>query len=120
MPALISATGSRSVSANALVLQAIQAPPSENGIFYYGPNEASIPFGNGTQCVDGSIIFRLPVETSDVNGELTHSLDITSPPYGPGQIFAGATWKFQAWFRDSTAGAGQFDFSDGLSITFTP
>ena len=49
-------------------------------------------------------------------GTLSHALDLTNLP-GTGQIAAGSTWNFQAWFR---VGAGQFDLSDGLEVSFVP
>ena len=39
---------------------------------------------------------------------------------GGGQIQAGATWNFQAWYRDPAGGPSGFNLSDGLGITFCP
>jgi hypothetical protein len=31
---------------------------------------------------------------------------------------AGDTWHFQGWYRDTPAGSGQSNFTNGLSVTF--
>jgi hypothetical protein len=49
---------------------------------------------------------------------LSHALDFGNPPALSGQITAGSTWHFQAWFRDPGAGGAFFDLSNGLTITF--
>ncbi|MCA9000357.1 MAG: hypothetical protein KDB61_00440 [Planctomycetes bacterium] len=42
----------------------------------------------------------------------------TIPDTTPITILAGDTWHFQGWYRDTPAGAGQSNFSNGLSVTF--
>jgi hypothetical protein len=110
--------GSASVAANNLVLQAFFCPPSTNGIFFYGPQQTQAPLGNGNICITGGT-FRLPAVATDAGGTASHALDITSPPPG-GQITAGSIWHFQFWFRDIPAGGSQFNFSNGLKVTFCP
>jgi len=119
-PALISATGSASVSANDIVLTT-QPVPNQPGIFFYGPDQVAAPFGNGTLCVGpGALgIARLPVENASGN-VITHVLDNTMSPSVPTQIDPGETWNFSTWFRDPAAGGAFFNLSDGLEITFTP
>lgn len=116
--ATMSASGTTSVAANGLELAAGPVPNGETGIFYYGPNQLQIPFGNGTRCV-GGFIGRLPVTTT-AGGQLTSTLDVTSPPNLAVQVTPGSTWFFQAWFRDMAAGGSNFDLSDGLEVSFTP
>jgi hypothetical protein len=119
---LIRGGGTRSVAANDLSLFAGPMAPAEPGIFYYGPNEIQVAFGNGFRCIGGGVgqIFRLfPFAVASPNGELAYTLDLTSPPPG-GQVVAGSTWKFQAWFRDPAGGGAGFNLSDGLSLSFTP
>jgi len=120
--AQISATGCNSVAADDLVLQAGPVPAGEPGLFYYGPNELNITFGNGVRCVGGPSgqVFRLfPILTASSGGTFTRPLNIAGLPTG-GEIDPGTTWKFQAWFRDPAGGGAGFDLSDGLSVTFTP
>ncbi|MCA9000927.1 MAG: hypothetical protein KDB61_03320 [Planctomycetes bacterium] len=42
----------------------------------------------------------------------------TIPGTVPFAILAGDTWHFQGWYRDTPAGVGQSNFSNGLSVTF--
>ncbi len=114
-PAAISASGSASVAANDLLLSA-EPVPNQPGIFFYGPQQTSVPFGNGTLCIAGQI-GRLDVVNATGN-VMTFLLDNTSPPSAATQITAGSTWNFQAWFRDPAAGGAFFDLSDGLSVVF--
>jgi hypothetical protein len=72
--------------------------------------------GNGTLCLAGQIA-RLDVVNATGNG-MTFLVDNTSPPSAATQITPGATWNFQAWFRDPAAGGAFFDLSDGLSVVF--
>ncbi|TDJ75675.1 MAG: hypothetical protein E2O39_03945 [Planctomycetota bacterium] len=81
--------------------------------------QAQVPFGNGFRCVDG-MFSRLDVETADASGVLEHLVDFTNPPTASGQIVAGATWNFQAWYRDPAAGPAFFNLSDGLNVVFVP
>ncbi len=117
LPATITASGSTSVAANDLVLRA-EYVPNQPGVFFYGPLQTSVPFGNGTLCITGQV-GRLDVVNANGN-VMTFALDNTSPPSAPTQIMPGSTWNFQAWFRDPGAGGAFFDLSDGLSVTFGP
>ena len=116
--ALIQGTGSASIAANDLGLAAAPLPKNKSGLFFYGPNQIQIVFGNGFRCVGGAL-HRLPVLNSGPSGELVFPVDYGSLPAG-GQIVAGATWNFQAWFRDPAAGGAFFDTSDAISILFVP
>jgi hypothetical protein len=114
--AQISATGSLSVSANDTTLVSIGLPPAQFGLFYYGPNQIEVPFGNGFRCVGGQV-FRLGIQMSDGAGTMTRFLDMTALPSG-GDIEAGDTWNFQCWYRDPMGGGAAFNLSDALSIHF--
>jgi hypothetical protein len=114
-PASISAVGSSSVSANDLTLVA-QPVPNQPGLFFYGPQQISAPFGNGTLCITG-VVGRLDVVNATGN-VMTHLLDNASPPSAATQIISGSTWNFQAWFRDPAAGGAFFNLSDGLEVVF--
>ena len=114
--AQIYSSGSNSIAANDLVLGASPVPVSQFGIFYYGPNEIEVPFGNGVRCVGGGVT-RLPVEQSDNFFNIMHSVDNSSAPHS-NNITPGSTWKFQCWFRDPPAGGSTFNLSTALSVTF--
>ena len=115
-PAVITAYGSTSVSANNLILTAAEVPPAANAIFYYGPGQAQLPLGDGFICVGGNT-FRLPVIGADGAGFLQFQPDLTDMPGG--SFVAGATWNFSAWYRD-TGSVPPFNLSDGVEITLTP
>ncbi|MCC6409351.1 MAG: FG-GAP repeat protein [Planctomycetes bacterium] len=120
----ITYTGSLSTGANTFTLHAQNLPPNKQGVFFYGPVSAQVPFGNGWACVlGGSIgVFRLnPSAPADTNGHLSRHVDFTVAPAGsgPGTIAPGSTWYFQCWYRDPGVGAG-YDLTDGLRVVFCP
>ena len=115
----ISHNGSTSVSANDLRLVAVAVPPSQFGLFYYGPNQTQTAFGDGYRCISGAVN-RLGVEQISSWGDVFTDLDITSPPQPSGQITDGSTSNFQFWFRDPSHGSAGFNLSDALSVTFCP
>ncbi|NUP95427.1 MAG: hypothetical protein HUU28_04610 [Planctomycetaceae bacterium] len=115
--ALMSASGSTSVSANNLVLSASVVPAQTSGLFLYGTSTSLLPFGNGFKCV-GSPTRRLPVTAANATS-LVHAVDLTSGS-ASGVITSGTTWYFQAWFRDNAAGGSSTGLSDGLRLTFLP
>ena len=117
-PALMSATGTRSVAANDVVLRAEPLPANKSGLFFYGPNQIQVPFGNGNRCV-GGMLFRRPTTASDAAGVLAQPLDLTALAPA-GAILPGSSWNFQAWFRDPAAGGALFNLSDGYHVAFIP
>ncbi|TDJ79666.1 MAG: hypothetical protein E2O39_00605 [Planctomycetota bacterium] len=121
--ALIRTSGSTDIAANDLTLFASAVPPSQFGLFFYGPAQSETPFGNGFLCVaaGGLGLFRLqPPLAIDLVGEASRPVDYTAPPEPEGQITAGSTWHFQFWYRDPAAGGAAFNLSHGLSVTFCP
>ncbi len=114
LPAVIRFEGSTSVAADDLVLVASPVP-NQPGIFYFGPNQLELPFGNGYRCVGGALV-RLPV-TFPSSGELRHALDVAAHS---GLLVAGSVWNFQAWFRDPQAGGALFNLSDGMRLEMCP
>jgi len=123
--AQMGSSGSTSLAANDLVLSVNGALPNKPGLFYYGPAQASAPFGDGTRCVGagGVGIFRLPpVQIADSLGTVTRAFDLSAPPAssGAGMISEGETWYFQYWYRDVAAGGAGFNLSDGLAVDFCP
>jgi len=115
--ALMGTSGSQSVASNTFGLFANGLPPTRNGIFFYGPGQASSAFGNGTLCI-GGIVQRLDVVQADVFGIASFAVDLTAPPTAAGQITSGSTWNFQHWYRDPAAGGASFNLSDALAVTF--
>jgi hypothetical protein len=50
---------------------------------------------------------------------LSRAIDLNAPPLA-GRLLPGATWNFQAWFRDPGAGSAGFNSSTALSILVEP
>ncbi|MFT7676035.1 MAG: hypothetical protein ACI8QC_000001 [Planctomycetota bacterium] len=113
----ITVSGSDSVQTNNLVLSANSLPAGQFGLFYHGDAQAQVPLGNGIRCVGGSVIRILPPAQADASGNLVVALD-NSTAGGQG-ITMGVTRHFQAWYRDPAGGPAGFNFSDGISVTFT-
>ncbi|MFT5151588.1 MAG: hypothetical protein ACI841_001575, partial [Planctomycetota bacterium] len=123
----ISLTGSASVSSNNLSLTTTGGIPTQNALFFYGPEAALTPFGDGFLCVAaGSLgLHRLgPPAPFDTSGDLSRWLDLTAPPAGSGglgSIAAGSSWYFQCWYRDPFGPGGSgFNLSNGLGVSFCP
>ena len=124
-PPSAAASGSTSVSANRFTLHVAGGVPGELGLFYYGPEEVALPFGEGLRCVGAGALgtFRLnPPQPMDGQGASSRLVDFDAPPAGSGAgtILPGSTWKFQHWYRDPAGGGAGFNLSDGLSATFCP
>ena len=116
--AVITATGSTSVVDNDFTLSAGPLAATEPGIFYFGLNQISTPFGNGTRCVGGTVHRTPPVQA--VGGVMTRTLDLTDGSAASLAIAPMTTWNFQAWFRDPAGGGQGFDLSNGVEIAFLP
>jgi hypothetical protein len=116
--AVISASGSASVSANDLTLYGDNIPNNTFGLFYFGNGTANAPLGNGFRCVTvNAATTRLgPPLNSGSSGTFTRVVDLPAPMPDGSVITPGSTWYFQAWFRDGSSS----DLTDGLQIDFTP
>ena len=114
--ASISAAGSDSVAAADLTLSAGPVP-DQFGLFYFGPSQDQVAFGDGWRCITGGF-FRLQIEMAAGN-TLTHVVDFGAQP-ALTQFASGTTWNIQAWFRDPAAGGSGFNLSDGYNMTFMP
>lgn len=112
--------GTQSIAANNFTLFSTNLPGSAPGLYFFASNIVFIPFGNGLRCVDGTPIYRLPIQIVDpAFNNVALTLDFTSPPVA-GVITAGSTWRFQFWHRDTPAGGAGFNVSDALSVDFCP
>jgi hypothetical protein len=121
MPAAIGWSGSTSLFANALTLNASGAPPLKNGLFFYGSAQVNLPWGDGLRCVGGSLQ-RLAVLQTDASGAASCPLDFTQPPLssGPHALLPGSVWNFQFYFRDPLGGPAGWNSSDALEVGFCP
>jgi hypothetical protein len=114
--------GSIRISLDNFTLQAIDVPNGP-GQFFYGPEEASTPFGDGFRFVGAGQLglFRLPI-VHGVGNLATFHMPFGVPPAsaGPGHITPGSTWNFQYVFRDPSAGTFGFNTSSAVRVTFCP
>lgn len=120
--ASISMTGSAFISNNDMGLLVQGGVPNRPGLFFYGPNQINIPFGEGVRCVGGSIFRIPPAVFTDGAGSVAKVIDFNSPPLGsgPGAAIPGNNFNFQYWYRDPAGGPFGFNLSDGLNVTFGP
>ena len=114
--ALLSWSGSTRITDNDLHLECAGLPPSQFGLFYYGPTQVQVSFGDGYRCVGGST-HRFTAVSTDAAAQW---VDFTNPPSSSGEITVASTWNFQFWFRDPSANATGFNLSDALEVTFCP
>lgn len=96
----------------------VAAPvPDDVGFFVYGTERAIIPYGGQIVCVGAPLYSLRPVHAD--GGALSTQVDFLVL-LGGGTIFPSTTWYFQACFRDTPAGPGVFNGSNGLEVTFLP
>lgn len=115
--AVLSATGSAVVADDDFTLLAHGAPAGVFGIFFFGPQQAQVPFGEGVLCVGGSILrFNPPIQTDGL-GNVVRPVDLGAPP-AEGRIVPGSGWNFQFWFRDTQGGPAGFNLSSAVHVDF--
>ncbi len=131
-----------SLLGSGLHLEVDGGPPGEFGYLLVGTAamDPGMPVSNGSLCLGatGNDFFvgynvaggdQNSIGRFDASGVLENlastsstgfGFDVPStiPAAGSPAIVAGSTWHFQAWHRDTPAGVGQSNFSNGLSITF--
>ncbi|MDP6762917.1 MAG: PQQ-dependent sugar dehydrogenase [Planctomycetota bacterium] len=116
--ARISHGGTTMVSADDFELFADDAVAGQFGLFYYGPQMAEVPFGDGLRCIGGSSWRLNPPQVIDPTGHTARRVDYDAPVAPGGQLAPGDTWFFQFWYRGP--GGSGFNLSDGLGVTFCP
>jgi hypothetical protein len=121
----MSTAGTTSLTNNDLVLNVNATAPYTLGILFYGPEQTSVPGGNGMRCVDaGNLsLYRAGVRLATGTGSMSFEVDLTADPFNAGlsQVQAGSTWVFQAWYRDIGGPLGQAtNFSGAVAARFRP
>jgi hypothetical protein len=122
MVADLEMTGSMSITRNDVEVYSGQCPPGMWGQFFFGPQPASIPFGDGILCVSPFQpgLIRLPsVVQVDAAGGAEYALDFSTLGSRT-SIQPGQKWYFQFWYRDAKRGGAGYNLSDGLMVLFTP
>jgi hypothetical protein len=120
--ATFSVQGCASHGVNNLVFNVINLPHNTPGIFFYGPLQTKVPFGNGWICVAGPATRVLPSLTATASGTITYNVDLTKFPFssGSGQILPGSNWNFQYWYRDPIAPPKGYNLSNAVQVVFAP
>ena len=116
--ATIDWSGTTSVSANSATLLVSGLPSSQPGLFFYGPNEVNVSFGDGNRCVGGGLTRLNPPVFGDSAGDAQRDLDFTAYPLSSSG--AGDTLHIQCWYRDPAAQLSGFNLSDALSAVLCP
>jgi hypothetical protein len=125
--ARLTGSGTASIAADDLRIDAFLLPKNKPARFYMGGNQNQLAFGGGQLCTGfaGYSIFRFGVGTTTAGGalQLANIVSFANSefPVG-GQITAGSTWNFQGWFRDPGAcgGTSSFNTTNAYSVTFLP
>ena len=119
--ALMTSSGSNSVSAADFGLAAGNLIPSQPGLYFQGNNAVNggqgNAFGDGLRCAGGGVI-RLQVRFADAAGASATTANLVAS----GGVVAGDTKRYQLWYRDpntSPCGAS-FNLSNGVEMVFTP
>jgi len=122
--ASIAVSGMPSVILDTLTLTASPLPPGQFGIYFMGPNQIDLPFGDGRRCVGGQVFRYAPIN-SGPGGTITIGPGIAALAMSrfpvAGHIAAGQQWNFQCWYRDPSGPCGfAFNTSTGIGVAFTP
>ena len=123
---LIIGTGSASIAANNLTLEASRLPNNAFGYFLTSLTQAATPNPGGSQgilCIGGQIgRYTGPgqILNSGATGSFSLLINLTQVPTPTGFVVAavGETRNFTAWHRDAVAGNATSNFTNGLSVTF--
>ncbi|MFT7679980.1 MAG: hypothetical protein ACI8QC_003986 [Planctomycetota bacterium] len=124
--ALLTASGSGSISADDLVLSCTNLPTNRFGLMYMGPETANLPFGDGIRCVGQGVpfsLFRYSTSLIGANGTLVLGpgiVGISQNFSAAGQIQLCQTWNFQCVFRDDHAAQCNtgWNTSNAIGVTF--
>ena len=124
---VISGSGSASVAANNLTLNATSLPLNAFGYFITSATQAVTPNPGGSQgilCIGGQIgRYTGPgqIQNTGSTGSFSLLINLTQIPTPTGFVAAaaGQVRNFQAWHRDSVGGVATSNFTNGLEVTFT-
>ena len=120
--ARLTGSGVASVSADTLMLRAVNQAPVNFGLFFQANNDLSpgIVFGDGLRCAGGGLI-RLEVALAGPWGSSSTTIEIGAK----GEVTAGATRYYQSWYRDTVSppcgsGVNDFNLSNGYKVIWLP
>ncbi len=122
-------TGSPYLSTNDVRFTLFGMPPNAPMLLFHGGGTGNVPLGDGNLCIAAGAqgLFRGAVGLSGAGdppfapaaeGSITVNLDAAPYVSGASAILAGASWNFQAAYRDSTTFGTGFNFSSAVMVTF--
>jgi len=123
--AILTATGTTSVTNDNLVLTTVQMPINRPGMLVMSPNpNPAVPFWDGLRCFGGPA-FRFAFQSTGPAGTWTYGPGLSAYTTGnfppAGWILPGTTMVFQSWFRDPFGPCGtQANTSNSILAQFTP
>lgn len=117
-PALLSWSGSLSVSADELQLRCSGLPTNSSGRLFFGKSQTQTPFGDGFLCTAGTLA-RFPKALVAANGVVDIDVQFRALP-STAVLQAGDVRYFQFWYRDTASVGAGFNLSDALSVPFCP
>lgn len=122
--ALLSGSGTTSVTTDDLVLSATSMTSGTPSLFFRGPNQINVTFGDGLRCV-GNPTYRMAIVIANGAGTANYGPGIVAnslPGGPPGSITVGSTWNFQVWYRDSAnyCTPSTFNLTNGLTVAYSP
>jgi len=117
--ASILAMGRASVTANSLKLCVDGAARGARGRFVQGTTQALLPFGDGVQCVGGTV-FGLRFLDTNVGGSGFLPVNFAAQTVPAGMVQPGSTWHYQYVFLDPDSSGFGINSSDAVAITFGP
>lgn len=114
--AVISSSGSPSVSAQDFVIEASGLPANTFALLFVGTGTSSVASFEGTQCVSNTCRIG-PILTSSASGTLSRDLpDSVYTQYGCTPPMVGSELTFQFVYRDSIGSGG--NWTDALCVMF--
>ncbi|MFT5051963.1 MAG: hypothetical protein ACI8QZ_003394 [Chlamydiales bacterium] len=112
--AMLSLEGSGIVGDADLLLRTVNMPGGASGLYFFGPNQIQLPFGEGIRCVGGIFRRMNPPVHANGSGVATRNFNWTAP-YAT-SITVGATQNFQLWYRNAAGGPNGFNMSTAVEV----
>jgi len=117
--AVLLGSGTNSVSAADLSLEAFGLDPNQPGLYFQGDNQVAgglgVGFGDGLRCAGGEVI-RLQVVVADAFGDSNTTISVASK----GGASAGDVKRYQLWYRNPSTSAclSGFNLSNGYEVAW--
>ena len=97
------------ITSDTLYLEADRVP-EQFGLFFCGPNQIQMPFGNGFRCVGGGVV-RLTSPQIATGNQASAEVDVELLP-----LELSTELNLQYWYRDPQGGGANFNLSDALNV----